>query len=457
MGEDKLTELYEQLKDPEKSRTFFLKVGLTAAETAASMKAFEALQGLGKLTSADVNAAKVATNEAEAAAAKVKPSSGTAAPKSEPFPSKGEAPNQSGSPKSLSRTEKQGLPNPTNCFPAGTLVPTQVGLRPIEAIGSGDTVWSLDFATGNWVGCRVAVCHSAEYDGQFLTIVMESGTKFEVTADHPIWVSEGDALTERPQLKHRDAYEDSGLALPGRWVHSQYLRVGDHLHSREASRRIQEIRSREDCLPVYNLSVLGLPYYSVSPIGILVHNSETAGEIAQRLEEVKKSLADGVSPATGKSLTETERQVLRQEQKLLDGQLGANAPATGGPAAHNAANLAKLNAQLRLEQTVGFGRIVAPKGAPIAVGERRIAVFDTQTGKIYHSWSSGGRHAGVLEEHGLPLADNRYVGGWVSIGQDGKATFIHNSGTFPPGDLKIPRGRLDDMIRGTGANPVDGY
>ncbi len=144
-------------------------------------------------------------------------------------------------------------------------------------MGSGDAVWSFDFQTGQWVVCRVAVCHSAEYDGQFLTIIMESGIQQEVTADHPIWVIEGDALADRPQLKHRDAYEDSGLALPGRWVHSQFLRVGDQLHSREGNSRIEEIRSREDCLPVYDLSVLGLPYYSVSPIGLLVHNTETPG------------------------------------------------------------------------------------------------------------------------------------------------------------------------------------
>jgi hypothetical protein len=35
------------------------------------------------------------------------------------------------------------------------------------------------------------------------------------------------------------------------------------------------VRSRQDRLEVYNLAVLGLPYYAVGPLGILVHNSES--------------------------------------------------------------------------------------------------------------------------------------------------------------------------------------
>jgi hypothetical protein len=119
--------------------------------------------------------------------------------------------------------------NAQNCFSAGTLVATPRGLQSIETIGSGDTVWSFDFPTGQWLACRVASCHYAEYNGQVVTLTLQGGTELEVTADHPFWVVEEDALPERPQLKYGDANEDSGKALPGRWVLSQYLRVGDQL------------------------------------------------------------------------------------------------------------------------------------------------------------------------------------------------------------------------------------
>jgi hypothetical protein len=109
-----------------------------------------------------------------------------------------------------------------------------------------------------------------------LTLLFEDGTSLEVTADHPVWVIEGDGLASRPQLHFRDANEDSGFSLPGRWVHSQALRVGDQVYGRDRGQvRIRTILSRQDSLSVYNLSVLGLPYYSVGQVGVLVHNTES--------------------------------------------------------------------------------------------------------------------------------------------------------------------------------------
>jgi RHS repeat-associated protein len=164
-----------------------------------------------------------------------------------------------------------------NCFPAGTPVATERGLVPIEEVESGERVWSFDFRAGRWVLCRVALVHETPFEGEVLTLVFEDGTSLEVTVDHPIWVIEGEGLASRPQLHFRDACEDSGLSLPGRWVHSQALRVGDQLYGQgQRCVRIRAIQSRQDSLPVYNLSVLGLPYYAVGSVGILVHNTESS-------------------------------------------------------------------------------------------------------------------------------------------------------------------------------------
>ncbi len=163
-----------------------------------------------------------------------------------------------------------------NCFPAGTLVACANGLKKIEEVNGGEAVWSYDFTAGEWVLRHVEMTHTGIFSGQFITLQFEDGTILEVTEDHPIWVTEGENLDARAPLKFHDAYEESGLSLPGRWVHSQELQVGDKVYVRSGSQlRVERITIREDRAPVYNLSVSGLPYYAVGPLGILVHNSET--------------------------------------------------------------------------------------------------------------------------------------------------------------------------------------
>jgi hypothetical protein len=191
-----------------------------------------------------------------------------------------------------------------NCFPAGTPVATLQGLKPIERIGPGEAVWSFDFRSGQWVRCRVEINHSAVYEGQFVTLRFADGSGLEVTEDHPFWVVEGEGLVERPQLRERDANEDSGLSLPGRWVHSQALRAGDQLYGREGGRlTVVELHCYDDSKEVYNLSVVGLPYYAVGQQGILVHNSETpwgrAWEAAKRLFGYGKPTVPGAEPLPG--------------------------------------------------------------------------------------------------------------------------------------------------------------
>jgi hypothetical protein len=142
---------------------------------------------------------------------------------------------------------------------------------------------------------------------------------------------------------------------------------------------------------------------------------------------------------------------------------GTSADWIGGAApinnpAHSAANLQRLNASLRLQETLGQGRIVGLRGVTIEIGQTRLAVLDTKTGRIYYGPSSAGRHFDLVERLGLPpTAEGRYVGGFVRVGENGKITFIHESGTYPPSHITnmTPR-RIDDLIRGAGANPVGG-
>src|SRR5207247_1703975 len=74
-------------------------------------------------------------------------------------------------------------------------------------------------------------------------------------------------------------------------------------------------------------------------------------------------------------------------------------------------------------------RLVGPRLATLEVGQRRIAVLDTQTGRIHYGVSSGGRHFDLVEGLGLPAtAEGRFVGGFIEAEANGRVIFIHESG-----------------------------
>jgi hypothetical protein len=215
-----------------------------------------------------------------------------------------------------------------NCFPAGTLVQTVAGPKPIEQLRPGSAVWSFDFAKGEWVQCAVEINHTSVYTGIIVELSFADGTELEVTEDHPFWVLEGEELDKRPQLKARDAYENSCHSLPGRWVHSQALRVGDCLASRQGMVAIHFVRRQERSLPVHNLAVRGLPYYAVGPNGVLVHNSETIQRIEARLREIETKLASAEGDAR-KSLL-LERKGLQIDLASEVAKNAKSQPNTGG-------------------------------------------------------------------------------------------------------------------------------
>ena len=268
-----------------------------------------------------------------------------------PMIPKGSAPRPRGPatercPEAPAQAKRTPVTPKPNCFPTGTVVVTELGVKPIEAVQPGDRVRSFDFRTGEWVVCQVAVRDSAEYEGEVLTLDCDDGSQLEVTADHPIWVMEGDGLSDRPQLKFRDAYEDSGLSLPGRWVHSQRLRVGDQLYAITGRcLTVRGIGSRADRLTVHNLSVLGHPYYAVGPLGILVHNTETAvqrlfreaeealkaGDIekAIRLEQEANALAAAERPAPAAPTTVQPQLPSRAVDRMTGPQAREAASANG--------------------------------------------------------------------------------------------------------------------------------
>lgn len=88
-----------------------------------------------------------------------------------------------------------------SCFPAGTIVATAIGLRPIESIRSGEQVWSHDVRTGEWRLCHVLETFERYYDGHSVLVTVGNET-IEATLLHPFWVVSGKGLDSRPFRDH---------------------------------------------------------------------------------------------------------------------------------------------------------------------------------------------------------------------------------------------------------------
>lgn len=170
-----------------------------------------------------------------------------------------------------------------HCFPAGTLVSTEHGQRPIETIRAGERVWAMDLKDGEWKLRHVMETFERVNDGELLSIHVGNDTIY-VTPGHPFWVVQGQDLESRPWPEH--AKEPlSKTAIAGRWVDAGDLQVGDLLHLRNGNvKEIQEILLVEDTASVYNFLVEELACYSVGSGAILVHN----GSNRTRLQDLRQ-------------------------------------------------------------------------------------------------------------------------------------------------------------------------
>ncbi|SPL88501.1 secreted protein [[Actinomadura] parvosata subsp. kistnae] len=96
------------------------------------------------------------------------------------------------------------------CFPAGTLVDTEHGARPIEQIRVGDRVWSADPATGRRGLHRVTRLFHRSADS--LVNITAAGGTLSATEGHRFWV-QGQGWTQAKDLRPGDALQEpSGKA-----------------------------------------------------------------------------------------------------------------------------------------------------------------------------------------------------------------------------------------------------
>ncbi len=172
-----------------------------------------------------------------------------------------------------------------NCFPAGTLVHTEGGLRAIEGVEAGERVWAVDQATGGWKLCEVRERFERMNDGPMVTLAV-GGEAFRCTAGHVVWVASGDGLESRPVPDHALARESvDGPA--GRWVLARDVRAGDAmvLRTHAFPVAVERVAVDDSSEAVYNLRLAGCPTFAVGVGGLLVHNmsilrGEAADEVA---------------------------------------------------------------------------------------------------------------------------------------------------------------------------------
>ena len=235
------------------------------------------------------------------------------------------------------------------CFPAGTLVSTEYGHKPIEQVVAGDRVWAFDCRLLRWELKPVLETFTPWHQGAMATLRF-AGESIRATGGHPFWVVRGDRLAMRPHPAKIDTYED-GSKLPGRWVLAQDLVAGDEVFLRSSAVvALDSVRLDDIGEQVYNFSVAGLANYAVGNSGVLVHNDNSVSraipprgtvivtnhgnyvprvrdfEHALNPEHVKTALREkngivtGINPVTGKAwdhLTETRNSMNGAKRHIL--------------------------------------------------------------------------------------------------------------------------------------------
>jgi hypothetical protein len=192
------------------------------------------------------------------------------------------------------------------CFPAGTLVATQRGLRPIEEIRETDQVWAFDHWSNRWELRPVTKAYHGPYQGVMVSVGVAEST-IEATAGHPFWVLEGQGLEDRPQREGLPQVP-SGSVVPGRWVEAEDLQVGDILLLRNRGpQAVTQLVMRSTRQEVYNFTVEDLHCYAVGSGEVLVHNTavgcagagrsgweepEPAARSAEATPELARTIAD---------------------------------------------------------------------------------------------------------------------------------------------------------------------
>ena len=150
--------------------------------------------------------------------------------------------------------EAVGLVCRTMCFPAGTLVATPEGEKPIGEVKTGDRMLTENPKTGEVEAERVEAVHH-DPPTWVMAIDLADGSSVEVTPEHPFWVDRG-----------------SNFAGPG-WLKAGELRIGDQLRTVGAAEAtVISLRYHVAKVEVFTLTLGRNHDFFVGTSQVLVHN-----------------------------------------------------------------------------------------------------------------------------------------------------------------------------------------
>ena len=148
------------------------------------------------------------------------------------------------------------------CFVAGTMIHTQNGLKPIEAIGIGDMVWSRSEYDQGEYGWRRVNDTFQFGDKAIWQVEIETPTgsreTYRATGNHPFWTENEDG---------------------GSWLAAELLEPGNTLRLADGSpATVIRAELTDDIEPVYNFEVDGWHTYFIGKLGTWVHNTNCREE-----------------------------------------------------------------------------------------------------------------------------------------------------------------------------------
>ena len=150
------------------------------------------------------------------------------------------------------------------CFPAGTKINTDVGLKNIEEIKVGDKVWSYNELTGE-TGLQEIVRTMSRESDHTIELYTE-GEIIETTAEHPFLTDNG-------------------------WKDAADLQAGDRIRSwNEEDVGIKDVKFSYKPRKVYNFEVSNWHTYFVGALQWLVHNACLQKLAQEGVEYVRRIL-----------------------------------------------------------------------------------------------------------------------------------------------------------------------